>query len=68
MDYDDSRHSHQKRITMSTNEYLQLSDQEKDYAIQQSLTRLQNRIFKIVYLLNEELQSGRDTSADRKIL
>ena len=43
-------------------EYQQMDEEGKNRELQRSLIRLQNRIYKIVHLMNEELKNRHDTA------
>jgi hypothetical protein len=46
-------------------DYRQLDEEEKNHDLQQSLIRLQDRIYKIVNMMNEELNRREITDNNR---
>jgi hypothetical protein len=62
MNNDKLKKDHQAGLHPSIDEYLQMGEEEKDNQLQQSLIRLQNRIFKIVYLMEADLKKTSNPS------
>lgn len=56
-----------KGVRPGPEEYIRMSEKEKDYEIHKAIVRLRNRIHRIIYMFESELKSSQTNQARKEV-
>lgn len=63
----DKRRHKRKGVRPGPEEYVRMSEKEKDYEIHEAIVRLRNRIHRILYMFETELKSSHTNQARKEV-